>query len=85
MFWKKVTCAGLDSLFVSIVSTSEKVIEAIIAEETCVKDSKITTWLHRYLRACKNDELMSFLRFVTGASTLPLNTIIKLQFIDQSS
>lgn len=84
-FWKNTSVEAFDSLFSVTIPNPEKVIEACISEETCAKDSRITTWIHRYLRACTKKELLTFCRFVTGSSTLPPSSKIRVQFVDQSS
>jgi len=80
-FWKKITPDMFDALFSAIKPTPEKVIDSLDVNEICSQDGKITTFLHRYIRSCSQSELETLIRFITGTTCLPPNTVIKVQFI----
>ena len=40
-------------------------------------------WFHRYIRSCSNKQLEKLLRFITASSSLPCDTKIKIQFVNQ--
>ena len=83
-FWKKIDAAMFDALYECTKSTPESLIANIASNETIAKDQKITTWFHRFIRSCTEDELHALVRFVTGSVTLMPNSSIKLMFVDQS-
>ena len=83
-FWKKVTEDMLVSLYSSTVPTAEGVIGALYVTENNVQDSKITTYLHRYIRACSDNELQAFLRFISGSTVLVPGDKIKVNYVHQS-
>ena len=82
-FWQKVTIEMLDALYVCTIPCPENVIQNLVVDENNKQDAKITTWIHRYIRSCNKDELVRFIRFITGSSTFPPSSSIKLQFVDQ--
>lgn len=53
-------------------------IQSITANEQSTHEQEIITWLHRYLRICTNEELLLFVRFVTGLTSFPPKSIIQL-------
>ena len=82
-FWNKVCSKMFESIYLCAIPNAEIVIENIIANEVCPQDQNITTWTHRYIRSCSSEELLRFLRFVTGSTNFPPNTTIKIEFVDQ--
>ena len=68
-FWKVVTTEMLESLYLSTIPCASKVIESLEANELSTQDQRVTTWLHRYLRSCANEELTRYIRFVTGSAS----------------
>ena len=82
-FWKDVSIAMFDSIYKCTIPTAEKIISCLDIAEVLAQDSKITTWLHRYLRSSSEAELLSFIRFVTGSTSLPPEVVIKVEFINQ--
>ena len=70
-FWKKLSPPMINSLFESLTPTHERSINCLEPCECNAQDQKITTWFHRYIRSCKNEQLEKLLRFITASSSLP--------------
>ena len=83
-FWKSVSCHMFMSLYKVTTPNADTVIAALNVEELCAQDGKLTTYLHRYIRACSEKGIETFLRFVTGSASLVPGDVIKVQFITQS-
>ena len=81
-FWNHVTIDSFDAVFSRTIPTSDGVIESFSSLENTKQEGKIT-WLHRYVRCCSQEELVRFVRFVTGSSLFIPNTVIKVEFVDQ--
>lgn len=83
-FWKDVSRLMLISIYECTVPTADRLISCLDVNEIKAVDQKIMTWLHRYIRSCTKTELLVFVRFITGASILSPNDIIKVQFVEQA-
>ena len=82
-FWKKLSPPMINSLFESLTPTHERLINCLEPCECNAQDQKITTWFHRYIRSCSSEQLEKLLRFITASSSLPRDTKIKIQFVNQ--
>ena len=83
-FWKQTTPQMFDAIFSWTKPNAEKVIKSLEVTETCQQDAKVTTFLHRYIRSCSDEELETFVRFITGTTCLSPDDIIKVQYINHS-
>ena len=83
LFWKKISTEMIDALYQLTVPSSSALIDNIEATKVNAQDQKVTTWLHRYLRSCTKDELVLFVRFVTGSNCYDPNTKIKVEYVNQ--
>lgn len=82
-FWNKISDEQIDALYFSASPKPENIIKNLITNETTKQESKIVTWLHRYIRCCNKEDLATFLRFITGSTVFTPSTYIKLEFVDQ--
>ena len=82
-FCEKLSQAVINSLFESLTPTHERLINCLEPCECNAQDQKITTWFHRYIRSCLNKQSESLVRFITASSSLPCDTKIKIQFVNQ--
>ena len=85
-FFLEETLSNYDKLFIlfeSLTPTHERLINCLEPCECNALDQKITTWFHRYIRSCSNEQLEKLLRFITASSSLPCDTKIKIQFVNQ--
>ena len=73
----------INALFESLTPTHERFINCLEPCECNAQDQKITTWFHRYIRSCSSEQLEKLLRFITASSSLPRDTKIKIQFVNQ--
>ena len=82
-FWKKLSKPMINSLFESLTPTHERLINYWEPCECNAQDQKITIWFHRYICSCSNEQLEKLVRFITASSSLPYDTQIKIQFVNQ--
>ena len=82
-FWKKLTSEIIESLYICTIPIANIIIN-IEANGTCARDQKIMIWVHRFIRNCSKSELQSLICFITGATNLPPNTVIKLEYTEQN-
>ena len=73
----------INSLFESLTPTHERLINCLQPCQCNAQDQKITTWFHRYICSCSSKHLEKLLRFITASSSLPCDTKIKIQFVNQ--
>ena len=83
-FWNKTNVNQMDSLYQLTTPTADDIISILDPEEVCKKDQQVTTWLHRYVRSSNPDELLHFVRFITGSEMMIPGSKIKIEFVDQS-
>ena len=83
-FWNSVTGDMLQSLYVTTIPTAKKIVECVESNEKGPQDQKVTTWLHRYIRSCTSDQLVKFVRFVSGSPSLTPNSKIRIEFVNQA-
>ena len=83
-FWNKLSKEMFYSLFTSTELTAQKLIDSFTCIEQSNQESKVITWLHRFVRCCETNQLFKILRFITGASVYVPEMNIKVEFIDQA-
>lgn len=82
-FWKNVTKEMLLAVYSCTTPDAEKIIACLQVEEENATDQKLTTWLHRYIRASSDSKIISLVRFITGSSSLLPDDVIKVNFVNQ--
>lgn len=83
-FWGKISKEILlDALYQTSAPSPENAINSLVYEENTSQEGKVITWLHRFIRSCSKEQLIKFIRFVTGAPIFTLNMKTKVNFIDQ--
>ena len=81
--WKEIIEEIIDFIYNSATPDSSRTIAALDVVEQQACDQKLCTWLHRYIRACTQEEIMLFMRYVSGSTTLVPGERIKVIFINQ--
>ena len=82
-FWSSISREMFSSLYECIRPNAIRVIDALVLNELQQADGKIGTWLHRFIRNCTHQQLVTFVRFVTGSTNLWPGDTIKVEFVDQ--
>lgn len=78
IFFKKISYQHFKSLYDLTRPNAKRVINSLSFE------GKIVTWVCRYIRSLTAPRLETFLRFITGVSSITPSTRIKVEFVDQS-
>ena len=81
--WKEISEEIIDFIYNSATPDLSRIIAALDVLEQQPCDQKLCTWLHRYIRACTQEEIMLFMRYVSGSTTLVPGERIKVIFINQ--
>ena len=81
--WKEINEEIIDFIYNSATPDSSRIIAALDVLEQQPCDQKLCTWLNRYIRARTQEEIMLFMRYVSGSTTLVPGERIKVIFINQ--
>ena len=68
--WQEINEEIIDFICNSATPDSSRIIAALDVLEQQPCDQKLCTWLHRYIRVCIQEEIMLFMRYVSGSTTL---------------
>lgn len=75
-FWKKISVYELHSLYLALSASPAKVLSLL--QDSSADDpnkSRVFKYLYQFIGNMSNDELRSFLRYVTGGSVCPANPL----------
>ena len=75
-FWEKVSNTTLNGLYKALVPTTSGVLSLIETDDNLHPAEDVTFYyLQDFIRGLREDDLLSFLRFLTGQDILPQQPI----------
>ena len=76
LFWSKMGCAGLYSVYSALQASPKKVLQMVGEVETAnPNQERVSSYLRQYIGNMQVDEVRSFLRFVTGGAVCSADAI----------